>query len=238
MSMVHASKGRLKPASEHLRSEPWIVAEMAVATLPRSKIDWRGFVADYARIRDAIEDVFPAFANYNERVGRPAGFRLENAASNREWLTSSGRANFIVFDGVDVTSARPDKRAMLLTTIRSHDQYNTTVYGLNDRYRGIKGRRDVVFANEKDIAALGLKHGDAIDVVAIGEAGEDIPGRVMRGQTIVAHAIAEGSLAAYYPEANVLLSLASHDVKSGTPAYKSISVVVRPSAQKSETAAA
>jgi molybdopterin-dependent oxidoreductase alpha subunit len=238
MSMVHASKGRLKPASEHLRSEPWIIAEMAVATLPHSKIDWRGFVADYGRIRDAIEDVFPAFANYNERVREPGGFHLENAASNRKWLTGSGRANFMVFPGVDIAAAAKSRGGLLLTTIRSHDQYNTTIYGLNDRYRGIKGRRDVVFANAADIAALGLKHGDPIDVVALNEAGEAMPDRAMYGQTIVAHDIAQGSLAAYYPEANVLLPLASHDTKSGTPAYKSISVVIRASAQKAEADAA
>src|SRR5690606_4380574 len=154
-----------------------------------------------------------------------------NAASNRKWLTGSGRANFMVFPGVDIAAAAKSRDGLLLTTIRSHDQYNTTIYGLNDRYRGIKGRRDVVFANAADIAALGLKHGDPIGGVALNEAGESMPDRAKYGQTIVAHDIAQGSLAAYYPEANVLLPLASHDTKSGTPAYKSISVVIRASAQ-------
>jgi molybdopterin-dependent oxidoreductase alpha subunit len=231
MSMVHASKGRLKPASEGLRSEPWIVAELARATLPNSKVDWRRFVADYGRIRDAIEQVFPDFRDYNDRVARPHGFHLVNHAANRVWKTASKRANFIVFNGdeIDPMSKRPD--VLMLTTIRSHDQYNTTIYGMDDRYRGIKGRRDVVFANEQDMADRGLKHGDLIDITTVGDPSKGRAGRTMQRLTIVAHQIARGSVAAYYPEANNLITLADHDLKSGTPAYKSVAVIIKASTE-------
>jgi anaerobic selenocysteine-containing dehydrogenase len=231
MSMVHASKGRLKPASEGLRSEPWIVAELAKATLPNSKVDWRRLVGDYGRIRDAIEQVFPDFRDYNERVARPHGFNLVNHAANRVWKTESKRANFIVFNGdaIDPMSKHPD--VVMLTTIRSHDQYNTTIYGLDDRYRGIKGRRDVVFANEQDMTDRGLKHGDLVDITTIGDPLKGRAGRTMRRQTIVAHDIARGSVAAYYPEANNLITLADHDLKSGTPSYKSVAVMITASAE-------
>ena len=115
-----------------------------------------------------------------------------------------------------------DDGPLTLTTIRSHDQYNTTIYGLDDRYRGITGRRDVVFANAEDLAALGLHHGDLIDVIA----GD----RVLAGRTAVAHPIARGSLAAYYPEANLLLAVDDYDRQSGTPSYKSIAVTIRAAA--------
>jgi molybdopterin-dependent oxidoreductase alpha subunit len=153
MSMVHASRGGLKPASEHLRSEPAIIAGIALATLPDTRVEWVDLVADYAKIRGAIEAVFPDFADFNARIKQPGGFRLYVAASSREWRTATGKANFIVYPGVDEDPRVADRQALTLTTIRSHDQYNTTIYGLNDRYRGITGRRDVVFVNERDLAA-------------------------------------------------------------------------------------
>ncbi|HEY9348513.1 MAG TPA: FdhF/YdeP family oxidoreductase [Inquilinus sp.] len=226
MSMVHASRGALPPASDQLRSEPAIVAGLALATLPDTKVDWAWLVADYARIRDKIEAVFPDFFDFNKRVAKPGGFRLNVPASQREWRTPSGKANFLVCDGVeeDPRVARAD--ALRLTTIRSHDQYNTTIYGLNDRYRGITGRRDVVFLNRQDLEALGLGHGDVVDVEAVAnDSGE--PPRVLRGVTAVAYDIARGSAAAYYPEANGLVALDSYDERSGTPTYKSIPVVIR-----------
>ncbi|MGK9232125.1 FdhF/YdeP family oxidoreductase [Inquilinus limosus] len=226
MSMVHASRGALPPASDQLRSEPAIIAGMAMATLPDTRVDWAWLIADYARIRDKIEAVFPDFFDFNERVSKPGGFRLDVPASRREWRTPSGRANFLVCAGVeeDPRSARAD--ALRLTTIRSHDQYNTTIYGLNDRYRGITGRRDVVFLNREDLAALGLGHGDVVDVEAVANDSGGPP-RVLRGVTAVAHDIARGSAAAYYPEANGLVALDSYDARSGTPTYKSIPVVIR-----------
>jgi molybdopterin-dependent oxidoreductase alpha subunit len=228
MSMVHASRGGLKPASEHLKSEPAVIAEMAMATLPNTRVRWAEMIADYGKIRDGIEGVFPAFADFNERIKHPGGFRLYIAASAREWLTPSKKANFLVYPGVEEDP--PGGDALILTTIRSHDQYNTTLYGLNDRYRGIKGRRDVIFVNERDLSKRGLSHGDLVDVAVDDPADSGKSGRIMRGLTAVAHTIAEGSVAAYYPEANVLVALDHIDAKSGTPSYKSIPVQIRASA--------
>lgn len=216
MSMVHASRGMLNPAASSLRSEPAIVAGIAKAVLPHCSIDWDGLVANYDRIRDAIEAVFPDFHDFNTRVRQKGGFRLPVGASERRWETPSGKACFIVNP---LSGASGEDNVLLLTTIRSHDQYNTTIYGMNDRYRGITGRRDIIFANAEDLAALGLAHGDRVDV----RAGET---RSLEGYTVVAHAIARGSLAAYYPEANCLVPLDDHDRSSGTPSYKSIRVML------------
>jgi len=229
MSMVHASRGALKPASEHLRSEPAIIAGIALATLPNTRVGWADLVADYARIRDAIEAVFPDFANFNASIKRPGGFRLHVAASEREWRTPTKKANFLVYSGLDEDPRVTTSEALTLTTIRSHDQYNTTIYGLNDRYRGITGRRDVVFVNERDLADRGLKHGDLVDISVVPDAGSKSDDRVMRKLTAVAYNIAQGSIATYYPEANVLVALDHYDVKSGTPSYKSTPVLLRAS---------
>lgn len=221
MSMVHASRGMLKPASADLLSEPAIVAGIARATLPDVAIDWDWLIADYDRIRDAIEAVFPDFRDFNSRVRRKGGFRLTVGASDRQWNTPSGKAQFSVHP---LSGAAGGESVLILTTIRSHDQYNTTIYGLNDRYRGITGRRDVIFANADDLAERGLAHGDRVNV----HAGK---GRVLEGYTLVAHAIARGSLAAYYPEANCLVPLDDHDRTSGTPSYKSIRVTLSTAAK-------
>ncbi|RAK60224.1 CbbBc protein [Phenylobacterium hankyongense] len=227
MSVVHASRGGLKPASEHLLSEPAIVAGLAQAALPDSKVDWAWLVADYSRIRDKIEAVFPDFADFNERIRTPGGFRLHVAASEREWRTSTGKANFLIAPGLNEDPAVAGDGVLTLTTIRSHDQFNTTIYGLDDRYRGISGRRDVVFANAQDLAERGLKHGDPVELEAVFDDGRPAPSRIYGGLIVVAHDIARGSLAAYYPEANVLVSLADYDARSGTPSYKSIAVLLR-----------
>jgi molybdopterin-dependent oxidoreductase alpha subunit len=229
MSMVHASRGGLKPASEHLKSEPAIIAGMALATLPNTRVRWAELISDYGKIRDAIEAIFPDFADFNARIEKPGGFRLYVAASEREWLTPTKKANFLVDAGVDEDPPVADHDALTLTTIRSHDQYNTTLYGMNDRYRGITGRRDVVFVNERDLASRGLKHGDRIDITVIPDKKSKAGNRVMRNLTAVAYNIAQGSIAAYYPEANVLVALDRYDAKSGTPSYKSIPVLIRAS---------
>jgi anaerobic selenocysteine-containing dehydrogenase len=229
MSMVHASRGGLKPASEHLRSEPAIIAGIALATMPNTRVGWADLISDYGKIRNGIEGVFPAFADFNARIKQPGGFRLYVAASEREWLTPTRKANFLVYPGLDEDPRVAEQDALTLTTIRSHDQYNTTIYGLNDRYRGITGRRDVVFVNERDLASRGLKHGDLVDVSVVTEAASKPGKHVMRNLTAVAYNIAQGSIAAYYPEANVLVALDHYDPKSGTPSYKSIPVLLRAS---------
>jgi anaerobic selenocysteine-containing dehydrogenase len=229
MSMVHASRGALKPASEHLRSEAAIIAGMALATIPNTRVGWADMAADYGKIRDAIEAIFPEFADFNARIAKPGGFRLYVAASEREWLTSTKKANFLVYPGLDEDPRVPNRGALTLTTIRSHDQYNTTIYGLNDRYRGITGRRDVVFVNERDLDSRGLKHGDLVDVSVVPDAEKKPTARAMRKLTAVAYNIAQGSIAAYYPEANVLVALDHYDARSGTPSYKSIPVLLRAS---------
>ncbi|URX64415.1 FdhF/YdeP family oxidoreductase [Luteibacter anthropi] len=223
MSMVHASMGSLKPASEFLRSEPWIVAGIAKATLPATRVDWDRLVGDYNLIRDDIEKVFPIFYDFNKRVNVPGGFRLRVAASERDWATPEKRAHFLLAAGLEEDETG-DGAGLMLTTIRSHDQYNTTIYGLNDRYRGVSGRRDVVFMHKQDLAARGLKHGDRIDIHATGANIADGKERSVRGFTAVAYDIAEGSVAMYYPEGNALISLENHDAASGTPTYKSVPV--------------
>jgi molybdopterin-dependent oxidoreductase alpha subunit len=220
MTMVHASRGKLPPASEHLLSEPAIVAGIARATLPDSKIPWQELVADYDRIRDLIEAVFPDFKDYNARIRHPGGFRLPLHATERVWKTASGRAEFLL-PQAPATAAPAGTNTLLLTTIRSHDQYNTTIYGLDDRYRGVFGRRDVVFMNEKDLAENNLEHGDLIDIETALPSFEHLR---LNGFTAVAYDIARGSVAAYYPEANCLVPLSYQDKQSGTPSYKSIPV--------------
>lgn len=217
MSMVHASRGFKAAPSPLVRSEPAIVGGLAAATLPGSRTPWREFVDDYDRIRDLAERVVPGFERYNERLRHAGGFHLPNPAARREWRTPDGRARFLV-----ATRAAPERaaaRPLLLTTIRSHDQYNTTVYGLDDRYRGIRGRRDVVFMHAADMAERGLATGDAIELVA--------EGREARGFVAVEYPIARGSCAAYFPEASVLVALENFDPSSRTPAYKSVPIDVR-----------
>jgi molybdopterin-dependent oxidoreductase alpha subunit len=223
MSMVHASQGKLPPASPQLLSEPAIVARMAAATLPNSKVDWLYLVEDYARIRDAIEAVFPDFRDYNARIKIPGGFRLPLPPTERVWKTTSGKAEFLIFDGLEEDRVNQAPGVLKLTTIRSHDQYNTTIYGMDDRYRGVFGRRDVILMNRDDLASLGLVHGDVVTVETAFATGKPA---TLEGFTVIEHDIAKGSVAAYYPEANGLVPLSYHDAQSGTPAYKSIPVRV------------
>lgn len=227
MSMVHASRGLKAPASEHLRSEPWIVAQLGHGLFPADdRIDWPGLAGDYDQIRGLIEAVFPkGFADYNSRIRTPGGFRLPVPSGERVWTTASGRADFRPYvpdDAAMDDPARGDPEVLVLTTLRSHDQYNTTIYGLNDRYRGVKGRRDVVFAHPDDLSARGLAEGMRIDLVCAFD--EDGQVRQLKGFTAVAMDLPRGCLAAYYPEANPLLPLSQRDRRSGTPAYKSMPV--------------
>ena len=222
MSMVHASAGRNQPASEHLLSEPAIVAGMARATLGQSSVvDWDGFVSDYDRIRGAIEAVLPIFEAYNARIRVPGGFHLVSTARERVWATPSGKANFLVFDGLGEDPNNDDPETLWLSTIRSHDQYNTTLYSLSDRYRGVYGQRDIVFLNQFEMEKRRLADGDRIDLLTVSTDGLE---RRVRNFRVVGYSFPNGCCAAYYPETNPLVPLYAHDPLSFTPSSKGIPV--------------
>jgi anaerobic selenocysteine-containing dehydrogenase len=222
MSMVHASAGKLIPASEHLRSEPAIIAGMAQGTLPNSKVPWKELIADYDKIRTMIELTVPGFENFNARIRHPGGFQLPVPPQQRQFMTPSGKAVFSVYGGVKEDADVLGEGILRLITMRSHDQYNTTIYAMDDRYRGVFGRRDVLFMNEDDLAANQLEHGDLVDIVTA------LPGASLRmeGITAIAYKIARGSVGTYYPEGNVLVPLDYYDKDCGTPGYKSVPVRV------------
>lgn len=221
MGVIHSSQGVLPPPSEHLLSEPAIVAGLARATLgARSKVDWDKMISNYDHIRDAIEAVVPGFDDYNRRVREPGGFYLPNGAREQQFHTPSGKAHFTV-NAVPENGLAPDEYIMM--TIRSHDQYNTTIYGLNDRYRGIYNERRVVMMNEEDMRADGLKKGDVVDLVGTHK-GQT---RVARSFIVVPYDIPRRCLATYFPEANVLVPIDSVAKGSKTPASKRVVVRVR-----------
>jgi len=221
MGAVHASQGVLRPAGDGLRSEPAIVAGLAQAVLgERSRVRWSWLVEDYDRIRDDIAAVIPGFEDFNARVRSPGGFVLPNPVRELRFPTDSGRARFTVHP-VPARGLAPGQ--LLLTTIRSHDQYNTTIYGLDDRYRGIRGGRRVVFMNEDDIRERALEPGMPVDLVSRFR-GET---RTVARFTVVAYPIPRGSAAAYFPEANPLVPLGRFAPGSRTPASKSIVIEVR-----------
>lgn len=239
MSMVHLSAGINAPASPLLLSEPAIVARLAQATLgQRSRTPWLWLVEDYSRIRDKIEAVLPGFENFNARVAVPGGFRLPNTAGERIWATDAGKAKFLAHAVPQNTPSHRARRAhagqrdtvvFTLLTTRSHDQYNTTIYGQDDRYRGVFGQRRVVFINALDIAALGLKDGDWVDLKTVWDAdGPDARERRADHFKLVAYNIPRGNLAAYYPETNPLVPLSAVSLHAGTPTSKSIPVVLVP----------
>ena len=221
MSMVHASSGLNMPASKMLKSEVAIVAGIAKATLKGTKIPWDKYAGDYSLVRDAIEKVVPGFEAYNERIREPGGFYLGNSARQRVWNTKSGKAEFKPHP-LQKRAAKNGK-VFTMTTLRSHDQYNTSIYGLNDRYRGVKGERHVVFVNPGDIKTLKLQPGDRVDIAHAFGKGQGL----LKGFRLVAYDIPVGNVAAYFPEANVLVPLASIDKRSKTPASKSIPVTLK-----------
>jgi molybdopterin-dependent oxidoreductase alpha subunit len=222
MSMVHLSAGRNDPASPHLLSEPAIVARLAQATLPASRVPWAWLVEDYDRIRERIATVVEGFEDFNTRVRVPGGFRLRNAASERRWATPSGRAELHVH-ALPPPEALGDGELML-STIRSHDQYNTTIYGLDDRYRGVKGHRRVVFINEADLRRLGLAAGEWVDITSTQGEGAATVRRHVKRFLLVPYEIPPGCIASYYPETNPLVPLQRVAVGAGTPASKSVPV--------------
>ncbi|MCX5196646.1 FdhF/YdeP family oxidoreductase [Streptomyces sp. NBC_00249] len=224
MGMVHASRGNLAPASPHLLSEPAIVARMARAVLgAASATPWEEFEKDYATVRDRISRVVPGFEDFNARVAHPGGFQLPHAPRDeRRFPTKTGKANFTA---APVEYPRVPAGRLLLQTLRSHDQYNTTIYGLDDRYRGITGGRRVVMVNPEDAAELGLADGSYTDIVGEWKDGVE---RRAPGFRVVHYPTARGCAAAYYPETNVLVPLDSTADVSNTPASKSVVVRFEP----------
>jgi anaerobic selenocysteine-containing dehydrogenase len=224
MLNVQMSKGIYEPISEHLRSETWIVCQLAKTTLgDRTSIDWDAMAADYDRIRNMISRVVPGCENYNERVRVPGGFCLPNPPREGKFPTPAGKAMFKAHK-LETIKTKPGE--LLLTTIRSHDQFNTTIYGFNDRYRGVDGGRQVVFMNEADITDHGLEPGQPVDIINHFNGRE----RMVSSFTIVPYRIPAGCVAAYFPEANALFPLDSVATRSGTPTTKCIVVTVKPSA--------
>ncbi|MGW1131751.1 FdhF/YdeP family oxidoreductase [Streptomyces griseoluteus] len=217
MGMVHASRGRLAPASPHLLSEPAIVARLARRVLPDSTVPWAEFERDYAAIRDRIARVVPGFEDFNARVARPGGFTLPHAPRDeRRFPTATGKANFTAapVEHPDLPEGR-----LLLQTLRSHDQYNTTIYGLDDRYRGITDGRRVVLVHPEDARELGVSDGSYVDLV--GEWSDGVERRAS-GFRVVHYPTARGCAASYYPETNVLVPLDATADTSNTPASKSV----------------
>ena len=222
MSMVHASQGKNPPASDHLKSEVAIVCGMAKATLPTGGIDWDAFAADYCSVRAKIAETLPKwFADFERRIETPGGFYLGNAARDRQWNTPTGKARFTAHRVPDMSLPAGQLRLM---TIRSHDQFNTTVYENHDRYRGVHGTRMVVFLHPADIAERGLKDGDTIDLHS--HTREDGLTRTARGFRAVAYDIPRGCAAAYFPETNGLVSKDSFADVSRTPLSKFIPVTI------------
>ncbi len=225
MSSVHASVGNLTPPAEDVPSEVAVVSHLAERLLPGGGgIDWEALRGDYDLIRDHIEAVVPGFERFNERLADPAGFVLPHPPrDSRSFDTPSGLARFSVNE-LDVVDVPPGH--LLLQTLRSHDQYNTTIYGLDDRYRGIKGGRRVVFVHPDDLVALGVDDASTVDIVG------DFAGvrRTAPRFRVVAYPVSRGSCAAYYPETNVLVPLDSVAEGSQTPTSKSVLVRLAPSA--------
>jgi molybdopterin-dependent oxidoreductase alpha subunit len=229
-SMVHASGGVMEPLSPEQRSEPAIIAGMAQATLGDFPLNWEELAGDYSLIRQHIEAVIPGFDNFNQRIEQEGGFYLGNSARERNWKTPAGKAimhthalpeSILPKNAQDLAS----DTTLVLQTLRSHDQYNTTIYGMDDRYRGIKGERQVLFINPADIKRLGYQEGDSVTLRSLWDDGVE---RKVSGFKLVPYSIPAGNIAAYYPETNPLVPLNSHGEFSYTPTSKSIAIELEP----------
>ena len=221
MGVIHNSQGHLNPASEHLLSEPAIVAGLANATLKKSSVNWTKLVSNYDFIRNEIEAVIPGFENYNERVRVGKGFYLPNNAREKDFKpTNTGKANFSINSPSEI---KLEENQFILMTIRTHDQFNTTIYGLNDRYRGVLNERRVIFMNPKDMEKLHLEKLDLVDLTSHfnGEVRE------AKGFLAIPYSIPEQCTATYFPEANVLVPIKSTADISNTPNSKSTIITIK-----------
>jgi molybdopterin-dependent oxidoreductase alpha subunit len=223
LSCVHGSIAHNTPASEQLLSEPAIVAGIAKATLPANpKVRWGEWVADYGRIRDLIEETYPdEFAEFNARMFTPGGFYRGNAARDRIWKTESGKAEFTVPEHLSAVGFKDAPGRYRLMTLRSNDQFNTTIYGYSDRLRGIEGTRDVLLMHPDEIARAGLREGQVVGLKT--DAGDGVH-RQVDGLTVTPFLLPRGCVASYYPEMNPLVPLSHHDQESKTPAGKGVPV--------------
>jgi len=223
MGIISPSHGHLKPASKYLLSEPAIVARLAEAVLgERANLEWSKWSSNYDLIRDEIEQVIPGFERFNRRISKGVFYLPNSPRDRREFLTSTGKANFSV-NQIEFLSVDPGQ--YVLMTIRSHDQFNTTIYGLDDRYRGIYNGRRVIFMNSEDMRAAGLVQGQPVDITSHFEGNERQADRFL----VAPYSIPRGCVAAYFPEANVLVPVGSVAEKSNTPTSKSVIVSISPS---------
>ncbi|MGW4101230.1 FdhF/YdeP family oxidoreductase [Mycobacterium sp. NPDC004974] len=224
MSMVHLSVGMKKPASPHLKSEPAIIAGIAQAALPASGTPWSWYVEDYDRIRDTMAKVLNGFEDFNRRVRLPLGFRIKQPARELIFLTPSGRAEF---SAVDLPDGSTESGTLILATLRSHDQWNTTIYSDNDRYRGVKNLRTLIFMNAQDMAERGIREFDDVDIVATARDGST---RSLQRYKAIPYGIPHGCAAGYMPEMNVLCAIGDYSTQSDQPIMKNVKVRVTLSA--------
>ncbi|MFI9390114.1 FdhF/YdeP family oxidoreductase [Streptomyces bauhiniae] len=222
MSMVHLSVGMKRPASEHLLSEPAIIAGMARAALPDSATPWEWYVEDYDRIRDTMAKALEGFEDFNRRVRLPLGFRIKQPARELVFRTPSERAEF---SSAGLTDVIPETGMLKLGTMRSHDQWNTTIYSDDDRYRGVKNLRTLIFMNKEDMAERGLKLFDEVDITSIAKDGSK---RSVHGYKVIPYDIPQGCAAGYMPEMNVLCAIGDYSTQSDQPLMKNVNVVVTP----------
>lgn len=230
LSMIHGSLGKRTPASEHLKSEVAIVAGFAKATLPPNpKVKWDEWVGDYRLIRDLIEATYPdKFGDFNERIFTPGGFYKGNSARERKWKTESGKAQFTTPETLSALGEPPEGDEVTLVTLRSNDQFNTTIYGFSDRLRGLEGSRDIVLINPEEMARHGLSEGELVTLECAIDDGHE---RVVHGLRVVPYDLPDTCVAAYYPETNPLVPVDYHDELSDTPAYKGVPVRIRAEAR-------
>jgi molybdopterin-dependent oxidoreductase alpha subunit len=227
MSMVHLSYGMKEPASPYLRSEPAIIAGIAKAVLPHTKTPWFEYAADYNLIRDKMADAIEGFECFNRRVRQPLGFRLKQPARELVFHTDTGRADF---SAAPLADAAPAQGRLMLGTVRSHDQWNTTIYSDDDRYRGVKNLRTLIFMNEEDMRERGLGKYDLIDVTSFAKDGST---RSVRGYRAIPYNLPRGSTMGYMPELNVLCAMGDYSLQSDQPLMKHVVVEVTPATTRS-----
>ena len=228
MSMVHSSTGQNEPAANTLRSETAIVAAMAMASVGNKIVDWGKLSSDYDYIRQDISNVIPDFKHYNSKIATERGFHLQNSAAQRQWVTPEKKAKFcdaqlpeqLAHENAEMLTTKP---VLTLQTLRSHDQYNTTIYGLDDRYRGVYGERNVIFINAQDMNKQALKNGEHVKISTVSNDGIE---RSVTNFKVIEYPIPLGCVAGYYPETNPLVPLESVADDCGTPTYKSIPISI------------